>query len=272
MAKHLLPCLTLGLLAACSDGTPPPSRSGEVERIDLLDAFGVAVVDAVGVTVAPDTGEVYVLDAGFGLFVAEPDGSFRPFAEAAELYSVSPQSPFTDVAALGQGRFALTAVNDGFLYDSATGSIRQHFCYVPGFFIGQPPPIIQLTNSVAWDPTRRRILVQPVTMDSRTFARQASEVGTFPITGGQGNDWHPIHDTSFLSGAIAVDGTGDLWLAEGADLYRYDLDGDILEWEQSLGRFGITNITGMSFTQDRLLVIDASTQTLVWIPLIMLEG
>jgi len=97
-----------------------------------------------------------------------------------------------------------------------------------------------------------------------------SDVGTFPITGGEGTDWHPIDDLEFLSGAITVDPTGTLWLANGSDLYQYDLVHDDLLFNQSLERFRVTEVMGMAFHGDDLMVIDNTTHELVCIPAALL--
>lgn len=256
--------IALLALASCNhtSGQPAPA----VERIELAKALGSSAVDAVGVTVSPVTGTVYLLDANLGLYSITKDGEFRQVADPAVLYQVPTSSLYTDVASLGNGRFALTAVNDGFLLDLSEGTVRQHFCYVPGsFFIGSNPPT-QLTRGVAFDAATQRIIAQPITLEPRTLASVNSEVGTFPITGGEGEDWHPIPDSEFLAGGIAVDGQGTLWLGQGAELHRYDLVTDTITFDQSLERFEVTEISGMAFDGTELLVIDAPSQSLLRIP------
>ncbi len=261
-------------LMGCSDSTgtaapsspPPPS----VQRVELEVALGSSLAGAVGVTVCPTTGVVYLLDAGLGLYSMTDDLEFEQVATPETLYRVNPSSLYTDVAALGDDKFAITALNDGFLFDLKTGSIQQHFCYVPGFLIIGPTPPMQLTDGVAFDPITQRIIAQPVTIDAQTRTAINSEVGTFPITGGEGNDWHPIPDPQFLAGAIAVDAQGMLWLGRGHELFRYDLDTNVMELGGSLEPFAVDTIVGMAFDGDRLLVVDAR-QTLVLIPLALLQ-
>ena len=266
---HRYVCVVLlSLLPSCHDASGSPGEPG-VSRLSLEQALGTSGVDGRGITIDPDSGELILLDANLGLYALAGDRVVRQVATAETLYAVGVASLFTDVAALGGGRFALTAINDGFLFDESDGSIVQHFCYVPGTFIGpifgRPPQ--QLTDSVAFDPITQRILAQPVTFVPGSFETMSSEVGTFPITGGEGQDWHRIEDPGFLAGGMAVDAAGGLWLGRGANLYRYDLDTDTLTLAESLEAYQIREIKGLAFDSDRLLVLDGGTQTLVGIPL-----
>ncbi|MCA8943389.1 MAG: hypothetical protein KDB80_12570 [Planctomycetes bacterium] len=268
----LAPLPALFLVAACGGGgsTPAESIDPAVQpvRVDLTTAVPnqVGGPAPAGITVDPDTGEIYYLDARGGILRFDPiDQSFELVADARELYVVSPQSDFTDIAAMGNGDFAITAMNDGFLFDLDDRSIRQHFCYVPGWVIEDPRPLIQLTNSVAWDAVDRKLIAQPITMNTATNTNEQSELGTFPETGGEGQDWHPIPDAEFLAGATTVDG-GTIWLGCEDSLYRYDLTVDSLAFDQSLARFEVTEIAGMAFRENELLVLDATTRQLVRIP------
>ena len=259
-------------LAACggSSGGRTPAPTLPVEVINLEAALGSSNIDPVGVTVSPTTGEVFLLDANLGLYSVTESGIFRLVAGAATLYVAAPISGYTDVASLGGGKFALTAMNDGYLLDLATNSIQQHFCYVPGFLFSPTNIPDQLTLSVAFDPITERILVQPLTLDAGTLNSINSEVGTFPLSGGVGRDWHPLLDPEFLAGAIAVDSTGMLWLGRGAELYRYDLTTDTMTFDQRLDGYPVTEIAGLAFDRDRLLVVDAPSRSLLRIPLAQL--
>ncbi|MCK5944291.1 MAG: hypothetical protein KAI24_20055, partial [Planctomycetes bacterium] len=243
--------------------TPSPTA---VTRSPVADLLGTQDIAPVGLALTPDTDELVLLDARQGVYVMQADRRFRRLATATELEGqVLPASAFTDIAGLGSGRFALTAQNDGYLFDADAGTIQQHFCYVPPIFIS---PVDQLTLGVAFDEVTGRILVQPITIQS-TFV-MSSEVGTFPITGGVGEDWHPIQDPEFLAGAITCDSAGLLWLGRDAELFTYDLQTDTLTFEQSLTRFGVSEITGMVFDRDDLLVVDGPSRQLVCIPAALL--
>ena len=251
-------------LAGCSRSSNDTAELGPNDPINLEDRLGDPNVVAVGVTVSPTSGTVYVLTTQ-GLYSVTENGEFSLFADEQTLYQAAPSSTYTDIVALGNGQFALTALNDGFWFDSVNGTVQQHFCYVPGFFI--PGTTSQLTQGVAFDPATQRLIAQPVTFQQGSIAITNSEVGTFPITGGEGDDWHPIPDITFLAGAIAVDDQSRLWLGRGSELHRYDLDNDTMTFERSLEEFGVTDIHGLAFHGDRLLVVDQPSRTLVRVPL-----
>jgi hypothetical protein len=267
--------LALSVLAGCGSSGGGSGETAQltqpsptaVTRTDIAELLGTGNVAPVGLTLTPDTDELVLLDALQGVFVMQADRRFRRLATARELEDrAQPASTFTDIAGLGSNRFAITARSDGFLYDSDAGTIEQHFCYVPGLL---GPGFDQLTLGVAFDPATGRILVQPVTVQGwqQTFV---SEVGTFPISGGVGEDWHPIQEQDYLAGGITCDSAGLLWMGRGAELHTYDLQNDTMTFQQSLTRFGITDITGMVFDGDDLMVIDGPTAQLVCIPAALL--
>jgi len=264
--------LALFVAASCSSGgssdsaqlaLPSPTA---VTRSDVGDMLGSDSIAPVGITLTPDTNELVLLDALQGVFVMESDRRFRRLASIEQLEEqVTPRSTFTDIAGLGGGRFAITAQSDGFLYDANTGTIEQHFCYVPPL---AGPSFDQLTLGVAFDEDTQRILVQPVSIQGwlQTFV---SEVGTFPLSGGVGEDWHPI-EGEFLAGGITCDRGGLLWMGFNAELHTYDVQTDTMEFEQSLTRFGVTEITGMVFDGDDLMVIDRESEQIICIPAALL--
>lgn len=279
MLKLALALSPFLFVAACGGGTnavpvpeqPQPETPAAPIRVNLNELTGSDWASPVGLTVAPDDGTIYYLDAASGIYEYDVDGnSMTQVVPAATLYAIGPDSGFTDIAAMGNGDFAITAMNDGFLYESATGEIRSYFCYVPGWVIEDPRPLIQLTNSVAWDAPNRQLIAQPITVDSWTNENIQSEVGTFPETGGEGTDWHPIGDPEFSAGASTVD-NGTIWLGCDDRLYEYDLETDALIHVQSLERFSISKIDGMAFTAAELMVLDSATNELVRIPRELLE-
>ncbi|MEO0481810.1 MAG: hypothetical protein AAF196_20280 [Planctomycetota bacterium] len=274
LALALLPAV----FAACSNSNSPnpvpvePPGAGAVSRVDLRSALGLATIEPVGVTVMPDTGELYLLDAEAGVYRLEagPNGQsfFRRVFTADELeIQVDPDSPFTDLAAMGDGTFAITARNDGFLLDLADGSIQQHFCYVPSIIIGPNPGVgvEQLTTSCAFDVVNQRILAQPQTFFDGALIQ--SELGTFPITGGDGTDWHPMPSRTFIAGGMTVDESAVIWLGQADELYQYDLSTDELMFVRSLDEFGIQWVRGLCFRGDHLIVLDGVAGEMVWIPL-----
>lgn len=276
------------LVSACNNSSataaqPTPEPAPDIVQLQMPSATAVTRTSirqllgrgstlAVGLTITPDTDELVLLDANSGVYKLD---ATRRFQMVVDMESLLVQSTngwgFTDIAALGSDTYALTALNDGFLLDLHDNTLRQHFCYVPGQFIveiGQT--ITQLTNGVAFDPTTSRIIAQPVTYTIQNQQAVRSDVATFAITGGEGDDWHPIDDLEFLSGAITVDLDGTLWLANGSDLYQYDLVHDDLLFSQSLDRFRVTDVMGMVFHNGDLVVIDNPTHEIVCIPAALL--
>ena len=259
-----------------SGGAPPPPA--DLLRISVPEAMNLNSVRPVGLTVEPDTGDLFLLDAFLGLYRMRSDDSFEVAIDSFELYGqVQTASVFTDIAAMGNSRFALTARNDGFLLDLPARTIQQHFCYLPGGLPLPPPPapgqpgpfpVEQHTDSVAWDPISRRILAQPITMSGPTI--MSSELGTFPETGGEGNDWHPMPTQDFLAGAMSVDPDGVIWLGRGNELFQYDLVTDRLTRIRDLRAYDVEEISGMAFGPKHLWVLDSANEEIVRIPLDLL--
>lgn len=104
--------------------------SGEFKSQINLAPLLPADADVVGVAMSPE-GKRYILDRNSGLYELDASG--------ARLVYITPDSiETTDVVALGFDRFAVTAVNDGFLLDLHNQSFERYFCYLPGDFVGVP--------------------------------------------------------------------------------------------------------------------------------------
>lgn len=264
--------LTAALLASCSgssDSAPDTARLATpsakvVTRTDVGAMLDLPNGSPVGITVTPDTGELVLLDATHGVYVLQEDRTFRQAMANDDLHAQINSFAFTDIAALGSNQFAVTAPGDGFLLDLDARTIVQHFCYVPGSWINVNF-WTQTTNSVAFDTTTGRIVAQPVTIPVNGWQPIDAQVGTFPITGGEGDDWHAIENNEFLADAISCDENGLLWLVRNNDLYTFDLDTDELRFEQSLARFGTAHIVGMTWIDGDLMLLDAAYE-LVCVP------
>src|SRR6185503_7925468 len=120
--------LLIGLLVslpACGwseDTSVQPIRpADEVQLGALLPADAVLV----GVAETPNA-RIFVLDQRSGLY--ELTGS-----SASLVYNTTGLSgiELTDVVALDSQRLALTAENDGFLFDLSTQELTSYFCYLP---------------------------------------------------------------------------------------------------------------------------------------------
>jgi hypothetical protein len=267
------------VITGCSSRSNPPADSAQLQipapdvvtRTSVAALLGTDDCAPVGLTITPDTDQLVLLDARQGVYVLDSERHFQRVISRVQLHQqVTADSEFSDIAGIGSNQFAITATNDGFLLDLDDGSLRQHFCYVPGSIIN-PTQIVQHTDSVAFDPLTGRILAQPVTYSNLSAVPGNalainSEVGTFPITGGEGTDWHAIGEVTFLAGAITVDQNGVLWLARGDELFHYNLGTDSLTLVQSLARFNVSEVSGMVFDGNDLMVLDAVSREILCIP------
>jgi hypothetical protein len=262
--RTLLASLTL---VACGPSPAPPNATVQ-DRRSLRVALAQGDVDVVGVTVDPASGDRFVLEARRGLYRIEEDSSVL-LRKVDEMVPIDRplRSAFTDVAALGDGRFAMTAQDDGFLLDTNTGSFEQHFCYVPGEIVDEyrPTPIVQMTQGLTFDPGRGLMYAQPQTFEGSTDGDVLrSQVGQFATSGGEGFGWMEIGDEDFVAGGMAALGGDDLLLGRGSELRVFDLAtgdlGDALDLGSSIGSIeGLAKIHG----SNRVLLVDGASDELV---------
>ena len=244
----ILPALT-----ACSEPIPQlPDDATVVQRVALHEVIDGAMVT--GVTVNRDTGEIVVIDAAKGLFTI----TGQRIADRSALSPGWEVESFTDVVSLGDGQFALTVRNDGLLFDANTGTTTQYFCYLPGWM---DETFVQLTNSLAFDEARGRLIAQPQTYNNNEITD--AEVAEFTLDGGQPTGWHRFKTADFSAGGIAVDGDG-LLMAQDSILYSYDYGDNEPSALVDLNRLGIDRVEGLALTTEgNLLLIDGEDQELV---------
>ena len=212
------------LLVACPSDPVTPLPVVPDVSIDLAEALGVIDAEVVGVTVDPLTGQRYVLDQFEGIFELAADGSAILLSSIEDLPvpAILPRSLWTDFVAMGEGRFALTALSDGYLLDLAQDTMVEYFCYEPGDMLWEQQ---QLTHSVTFDPQRGVLYAQPITFEEGGFESPValfSSIGEYSLEGGQPSSWFDLDDTTFLAGGAAVDGDGTLLLGRGVEVYRFD--------------------------------------------------
>lgn len=244
----------------------------EVSRTELLEVFDGKEIAIVGVTLEPDTGRLIVLDANSGLYVLGESGALT---QLADLSMMIPQdtplwSQFTDVVALGNGKFAMTAMNDGFLLDLERETFTQYFCYVPGDIIVEFPEGVQMTRSVTYDPATQTLYAQPQTfLDGSMSEPVLSQVGQFDIEGGEGYGWVDMPALDFIAGGIAVRNSDELLLGEGATVHRYIMSQEQIVEEIDLSDFGVQQIDAMAMVPqtNTLWVVDGVSQSLIEIAL-----
>ncbi len=259
------------LLPAC---TAPQAELLESHPLALVS--GVDASAAVGITVDPDSGAALVLDLNAGIVQVDLAGSGGQFESGAvtllaledfPVPDVAPRSAWTDIVAMGDGRFALTAQTQGFLLDLEAATLTQHFCYVPGFEDGDGQfTEDQITNSVAWDAATDRLYAQPETFEPWSGEVTRADIGAFDATTGDDLEWTEIADTEFPAGGIALDGDGHLLLAYGDRLQERSLeDGELTAEDTDLGGFDLQDIAGMARdpATGHYLIIDPSADLLV---------
>ncbi len=254
------------LLAACSTHPIPRLSVEPGTEVDLREALGVSDAAVVGVTVDPISGQRYVLDQFAGIFEVEDDGSATLVRSIAELPvpAILPRSLWTDFVAMGEGRFALTALSDGYLLDLGEETMREYFCYEPGDMLWEQE---QLTHSVAFDPNLGVLYAQPITFEEGGFdapVALASSIGGYSLEGGQPESWLNLADTEFLARGSAVDTDGSLLLGRDDELYRLEPSGD--GELQLLGTVsGSSRIEGLAVDafRNELLVVDGANDLLI---------
>ncbi len=235
-------------------------------RVDLRLATGQADINPVAVTVTPDGNERFVFADDQGLYDIHEDGTATRVMDMAAMPNpgVEIRLPFTDLVALGDDKFAITAIGDGFLLDTQAQTMALHFCYEPGFM---PDDFTQRTDAVTYDAGKNQIIAQPQTFDGNSDVIQ-SDIGYYDRASGVDRTWYPL-DVDFAAGGMAVGKAGELFLGAGDVLYQYDFDGNRAAVIDNLRRFDIGSIDGLAFdpTSNSLLVVDGSSDELVEIGL-----
>ena len=250
-------------LAACGSAVDPEPP---LARVDLRAELDVADANVVGVAVDPD-GRRFVLDEAEGLFELTGSGSV-PVVRMNDMPDpgVEVALPYTDLAALGRGAFALTAIGAGFLLEPDVQRLSLHFCYEPGFF---PEEQRQAASALAYDSAADRIYAQPQTFQSGVEQPVASQIGAFDRESGADLEWYSLTSPGFRAGGMAIAPAGVILLGAGASLVRFDSATGRLATVDELTRYGIVRIEGLTVdpAAATLLAIDADADELVEVPL-----
>lgn len=256
--RNKLVCVTLAGVACSSPVEPEPPLG----RVDLRSELDIADASVVGVTVDPD-GRRFVFDESAGLFELTATGSIA-IMRMVDMPDpgVVVELPYTDAAALGDDQFALTAIGDGFLLDTAENRQSLHFCYEPGFF---PEEQRQAAFAVTYDRQRDVIYAQPQTFESGAQEAVSSDVGVYDRASGADIQWYRLPRSDFRAGGMMVAPDGQLVLGSGSSIYRFDVDTSELERLDRLDRYGVTAIEGLAVDMDAgtLLAIDSDSDQLV---------
>jgi hypothetical protein len=266
------------LLGGCGaeQGNPSPSPSSEFKSEVQLGALLPAGAQLTGVAVTPE-GQTYVLDQRSGLYEIGKSTAKLVFAtsDLATRFGISPAPMFTDVAALGAERFALTAENDGFMLDLHGGTFTSYFCYLPAPGPSSPPQVLSVstqfrqagiavkerTESVAFSPDSLQLFAQPQTIRLDTGEVVGSELFVFPESGGQPTQVTAMAELGFLAGGMVAVGGQSLLLGAHDRLYRATATGLptlLRDFEAPI------EIVGMARADDgALLLLDGAGQRLL---------
>jgi hypothetical protein len=167
--------------------------------------------------------------------------------------------PFTDLVAVGNHQFAVTAIGDGYILDTQAMTLTQRFCYLPGEDgTGTPLAIEQRTDALTFDSATNKLWAQPVTRDlAGTFIR--SELASYDRDSGVDLTWTTLDNGTAATAMIVLDGV--MVFGQGSRLQRQDSELSV----DDLERFGIRSIDGIALDPitGALVVVDKVTDTVV---------
>lgn len=272
--KVVVAVAVVGLGACASDADP----AAAIKRVPLRSAMGFPDDPApVGVAVTPD-GSRYLYDEGLGLYRIDVDnGTSQRVLDNARLPDPGAAAPVnfpvTDLAALDDHRFLLTAIGDGYILDLAANTLQRQFCYVPdgggggGDAGGGGATSRQRTDALAFDPVANLIYAQPITSDAATGAAQYASLASYDGTTGVNVGWSPMSSLATAT-AMLVWPEGGIVLATGSVLSRFDAATGASTPIADLAAFDIASIDGIAYdaAHDTLVVVDRQRDQLVELP------
>lgn len=279
MMKRFVTVLAAGAalsLMACSGDdalpiTPVALELSETTVVGEEAVLGriplVAGVDVVmGVTVEPDTGRRLVLVGGTAVHELRADG-----VDPVPLWQGSSSAGnFLDLVAVGGGEIAMTATSDGFLVNLDDGTLRQHFCYLPGWQEEGGGDPIQVATALAYDPQSDLIFAQPRTIENGGWGEiSESLISVHDGPTGVDEHWWSVDDIEFLAqGMVVLERGRDvdsprLLLGVDATLFVFDADQRVVSARYDLAeQLNVGAITGMAMDRntDSLLVLDGGNR------------
>lgn len=265
MLKHATTLVSLfcAALLACDGSMDMDIDMPSVSEVDLAEGMSLPEVALVGVTVNPDDNRRFVMDAAFGLYEVSPSGDVDEVLRMADfpVPQVGIIGSFTDITALGNDQFALTATNNGFLLDLQQNTLTQHFCYLPD----PSAAVTQVTRSLAFDRAAGLLYAQPQTFDNVSGTVMESLVGQFDRGTGEDLAWFSLSDPDYSAGAIALEASQVLLMGSGSEVKRYQVSTGAFTPVTDLAEHGVSDIVGMAIdeTAGTLLVIDGPSARLV---------
>ena len=268
---------------------PPEEQPPEQVDAERFEVASVTPLDAlpasdspVGVAIDPTGTTRFVLTEQSGLY-ALGDGAATLVFDTNRLPVADslPELPFTDVVALSNKRFALTAKNEGYLLDTQDGSLTRFFCYFPPSddledsgeqsisqtLTAEGVAVYQITLAVTHNANLGLLFAHPVTVDANDGDVYGAEVGAFSDLTGEPLQWSVVPSGKLATAGatgMVVDDSGMITLARGVDLYSYD-GVAVPSLIDSLDRYGVGEIEGLAAVPgtDHILVLDAELRQLV---------
>jgi hypothetical protein len=222
-----------------------------------------------------------VLDETRGLYELTEGGAVLRFDGQAARAADGSALQFTDVVAMGDQRFAITAVNEGFLLNLSTGSFWRYFCYLPP--LAGPPAgvdvstlslsqqlqlqgvgVSQRTDSVGYDPASGRLYAQPQTFADGAETAVGAELFIFSAAGGEPETWESITDPTFNAGGMVLSESGRPLLGRGSQLFVQNADTGLSVFKDFGEPALDIDIAGMARDTDgTVLILDSRHMRLV---------
>lgn len=253
MSTRLVLASTLAFAAAC---TAPQAPS----PLDLRAATGQADVAPSGIAVDP-TGARYLYDDNRGLYRFDASGAFElVLARAAMPDPGMPvQAPFTDLVAIGPGRFAITARGEGFLLDLGLGTLRPYFGDAP---VGLPAADRQRIDAISYDPDAQLLYAQRRTFDA-AGAPLGAQVTSYALATGISQESFAVLGDVAGRGMAMVPGVDGPVLGVSTALCTLPL-GRVRE-VIDLAPLGIVRIDGLAVDRvaGTLLIVDGDSDRLL---------
>lgn len=173
-----------------------------------------------GVTQDPLTGKVYVLDPVAGIYLMSDSAAELVYApgDITPEDGLLPLGNFSDLVALGRGRFALTSPNEGYIVDLTAGTMWRHFCYLPNITPGLSESetslsvayqqsgieVWQSTGALAYEAATDRLWAQPITRRVDDDSLLGVEIAAFDLPTGEPQVWYGFTGVQVLAEAMSV--------------------------------------------------------------------
>jgi hypothetical protein len=288
LLRFLSTSLVIALLApGCADVPTTDTATNTATEVSRL-SLSAELANPVGVTINPQTGTRFVLDADRGIFELGRTGILTQVWALPEAGPGVAVPSVNDLCAVTDRQLMVIGSGDGYRLDLDAGAtLEQHFCLEPGWdgFEWEPtdpdpadpvePGVVtyrQRSFSVSCDLGSNLIYAQPRTeevIDGQAIPFLA-HVASYALTTGEDLTWSELPDADLRAGAMVQYSPQVMLLGRGSRLLKVTLDGAgraelASEIVVDLAPLGIEAISGLALdpSTDTVLVLDAMTATLV---------